>query len=194
MSLKVIAGDYGGRVLKSVKGFQTRPLLGQVREALFSILGDRIVDAEVWDLFAGTGASGIEALSRGAKRVLFVEKGNQPLGILRDNLEMLGESAKERSHVIRTDAWDPPPFTPEGEAEEVPPNVVFFDPPYPMVAEDPARAVWRAQRIAERMAPGGVMLFHFQEGHLDADDFDWEVEVREYGRSNIGLLEKAGGE
>ena len=68
MSLKIIAGEYRGRVLRSVKGFMTRPLLGQVREALFNILGDRVVDEEDWDLFAGTGATGHEALSRGARR------------------------------------------------------------------------------------------------------------------------------
>ena len=57
MSLRVIAGEYGGRVLRSVRGYGTRPLLGQVREALFNILGDWVAGKEVWDLFAGTGAT-----------------------------------------------------------------------------------------------------------------------------------------
>ena len=63
MSLKVIGGEFCGRNLQSVKGVGTRPLLGQVREALFNILGPWIEGKEVWDLFAGTGVSGIEALS-----------------------------------------------------------------------------------------------------------------------------------
>ena len=70
MSLKVIAGIYGSRVLKSVRGLGTRPLLGQVKESIFNILAEYVADAYVWDLFAGTGATGIEALSRGAERVL----------------------------------------------------------------------------------------------------------------------------
>ena len=188
MTLKIIGGEYGGRVLRSVKGFMTRPLLGQVREALFNILGDRLADAEVWDLFAGTGASGLEALSRGARRVLFIEKARQPLQVLRENLDLLGASAKRRSHVIRADAWDPPLLQPEGEEAEVPPDLIFFDPPYPQVGEDPSRAAWLAQRLAGRLAPDGVLCFHFQEGHLEADDFDGEVELRHWGRSVIAFL------
>jgi 16S rRNA (guanine966-N2)-methyltransferase len=188
MTLKIIGGEHRGRVLRSVKGFMTRPLLGQVREALFNILGDRIVDAEVWDLFAGTGASGLEALSRGARRVLFVEKSNQALTVLRENLRTLGPETLARAHVLRNDAWDPPPLTPEGEEAEVPPDVIFFDPPYATVGEDPVKAVWRAQRLAERLAPGGTMCFHFQEGHLEEDDFDGEVELRVWGRSTIAFL------
>lgn len=192
MTLKIIAGAYRGRVLRSVKGFMTRPLLGQVREALFSILGDRIADAEVWDLFAGTGATGIEALSRGARRVIFFEKGRQPIEVLRANLDMLGVEAKRRAHIVRADAWDPAPMTPEGEPEETAPDVIFLDPPYQQVGEDPSRAAWRAQRLAERLAPGGVLCFHFQEGHLEADDFDGEPELRRWGRSVVAFLGTGG--
>jgi 16S rRNA (guanine966-N2)-methyltransferase len=188
MTLKIIAGEYRGRVLRSVKGFMTRPLLGQVREALFNILGDRVAGAEVWDLFAGTGASGLEALSRGARRVLFFEKGRQPIEVLRENLAMLGPDAKRRAHVIRGDAWDPIPPTPEGEEVEVAPDLIFLDPPYQQVGEDPSRSAWRAQKLAERLAPDGVLCFHFQEGHLDADDFDGAVELRRWGRSVIAFL------
>ena len=69
MSLRIIGGEYGGRNLKTVRGMGTRPLLGHVREALFNILGEQVEGAFVWDLFAGTGASGMEALSRGAEQI-----------------------------------------------------------------------------------------------------------------------------
>lgn len=194
MALRVIAGEYRGRVLRAVPGQGTRPLLGQVREAIFNILGAWVEGREVWDLFAGTGASGIEALSRGARRVLFVEKSNQALRVLRENLHGLGEGALVRTHVVRADAWDPPPMTPQGEAGEVPPELVFLDPPYAMVAEDPVRSVVRATRLARRMAPGGVLVFHFQEGHLDRDDFpgDVQVELRRWGASAVAFLEVPG--
>lgn len=194
MSLKIIGGAHGGRVLKSVRGSLTRPLLGQVREALFSILGDRVEDAEVWDLFAGTGATGIEALSRGAFRVLFLEKSNQALTVLRDNLEQLGAEFKERSHVLKMNAWDPEVLTPEGEEGEVAPDLIFLDPPYKVVEEDPVKALCRAQALMERLASGGTLCFHFREGHLDLDDFDpiLDVDLRNWGSSMVALLRKPG--
>ena len=192
MSLKVIGGEFRGRNLQNVKGVSTRPLLGQVREALFNILADEVEGKEVWDLFAGTGASGIEALSRGAARVLFLEKSNQALRVLRANLEALGPAVKARCHVFKTDAWDPIELTPEGEEKEVPPALIFFDPPYKVVTEDPTRAAFIAQKLTERIAPGGVLCFHFLDGNLDEDDFDTDIEVdlRRWGKSAIALLRR----
>ncbi|HLQ38257.1 MAG TPA: RsmD family RNA methyltransferase [Planctomycetota bacterium] len=206
MSLKVIAGIYGSRVLKSVRGLGTRPLLGQVKESVFNILGERTAGAFVWDLFAGTGASGIEALSRGAARVAFVEKNGRAVDVLRDNLRMLGEEAVANSLVLRADAWDPPVLhrsafgaaradAPELPSDaEVAPDLVFLDPPYSMVEEDPVKSVYRARRLAQRLAPGGCLVFHFPEGMLAEDDFDpdFEVDLREYGSSAIAFLWRQG--
>jgi len=202
MSLKIIGGSFGGRVLRSVRGLGTRPLLGQVRESLFNILQEEIPGAVVWDLFAGTGASGIEALSRGAARVLFCEKNGKALDVLRGNLQMLGPDAVERSVVVRADAWDPPPMTPAtfggdgdvGAGAEVAPNVVFLDPPYAMVAEDPVKSIARAQRLLARTAAGGVVVFHFAAGVLDEDDFDGDLDVdlREWGSTAIAMMWRAG--
>jgi 16S rRNA (guanine966-N2)-methyltransferase len=188
MTLRVIAGEYGGRVLKSPRGLGTRPLLGQVREALFNILGARVEGAEVWDLFAGSGASGIEALSRGARHVTFVEKSNQALAVLGANLELLGSGAVQRSRVLKADAWQPP--APIGEDDEtVPPDLVFLDPPYASVAEDPARCAYRAASLAARLAPGGMLCFHFPDGLLDTDDFDGlDVDLRRWGRTAVAFL------
>lgn len=203
MSLKIIGGAFRGRVLRSVRGLGTRPLLGQVREALFNILQEEIPGAYVWDLFAGTGASGIEALSRGAARVLFVEKNGKALTVLRDNLQMLGAEAMANACLQRADAWDPPVMTPElfgvepaagAELAEVAPHVVFLDPPYALVAEDPVKSLGRARRLLQRTAPGGCVLFHFEVGVLDADDFDDDIELdlREWGTTAIALLWRKG--
>ena len=191
MPLRVIGGEFGGRNLQSVKGAGTRPLLGQVREAIFNILGPWVEGREVWDLFAGTGASGIEALSRGAKRVLFLEKSNQALRVLRANLELFGPEHKSRCHVIRTDAWRPEKLVPEGGDEEVPPDLIFLDPPYAAVAEDPTRSAYLARELVGRAAPGGILCFHFLDGYLDRDDFDpaFKVEIRRWGRSAVALIE-----
>jgi 16S rRNA (guanine966-N2)-methyltransferase len=86
--VRVIAGRYGGRRLKAPRGRSTRPTTDKVREALFSLLGP-IDGAQVLDLFAGTGALGIEALSRGAARAVFVERNPAALSALQANLEAL---------------------------------------------------------------------------------------------------------
>ncbi len=196
MALKVIGGEFRGRNLNSVKGLGTRPLLGHVREALFNILGDRVSGKEVWDLFAGTGASGIEALSRGAKRVVFVEKSNQALKVLRYNLDLLGPEAKARCHVLKMDAWRLVPVLLEGQEAEVPPDVIFVDPPYKLVTEDPTKSAYQVCRLIERMAPSGVICFHFMDGHLDHDDFDTDldVDIRHWGRSAVALIRAGTGE
>ena len=207
MSLRIIGGEYGGHPLKTVRGLGTRPLLGQVREAVFNILGDRVEDAFVWDLFAGTGASGMEALSRGAARVLFVEKNGKVLDVLKSNLRELGEDAEDRGVVVRADAWDPPVmhrslFGAGREDEdddapsdvEVAPDVIFLDPPYAMVAEDPVKSLARARRLLDRAADRGCVLFHFQRGVLDEDDFDGDLDVdlREWGTSVIAMMWREG--
>jgi 16S rRNA (guanine966-N2)-methyltransferase len=207
MSLKIIGGEYGGRVLRTVRGLGTRPLLGQVREALFNILADRLAGAIVWDLFAGTGASGLEALSHGAERVLFVEKNGRVIDTLRQNLDLLGVGATSRAVVLRADAWDPPVMhraafgaarddaEPDGVSDaEVRPDLVFLDPPYVMVAEDPVKSMARARRLLDRTAPGGCVVFHFETGVLDEDDFDddLDLDLREWGTTTIAMMWRKG--
>lgn len=221
MSIRVIGGEFGGRNLEAVPGFGTRPLLGQVREALFNILGDVVVDAVVWDLFAGTGASGIEALSRGARRVIFVEKGGRALKVLRSNLAMIDPDSELDVEIVRANAWNPPLLAARGVVEptddapedDVPdddeadddsmasesleeaPDLVFLDPPYPDVREDPTRAVARLAAILERCAPGGRVVFHFPDGVLDEDDFDrlGDVDLRTWGQAAVAIVRKISG-
>jgi len=118
--LRIVAGELGGRRLKVPAGV-TRPTADRVREALFSILGD-VSGLRVLDLFAGSGALGIEALSRGAGEAVFVDSSRQAIATLRDNLRALGMDAP----VHRRDAlaWM------SRAREEEPFALVFCDPPY----------------------------------------------------------------
>jgi 16S rRNA (guanine966-N2)-methyltransferase len=101
--MRVIAGSAKGHRLQSVPGDATRPITDRVKEALFSILGDFVVDARVLDLFAGTGAVGIEALSRGAAEVVFVDKSPVALRTVRANLQRT--RLADRAVVLHTDAF-----------------------------------------------------------------------------------------
>lgn len=87
MSLRVIAGIAKGRKLKSVPGDVTRPVMDRVKEALFNILAGDVIDSNWWDVFAGTGAIGIEALSRGASFVRFTDLNRAPIETVKENVE-----------------------------------------------------------------------------------------------------------
>ncbi|NLY40456.1 MAG: 16S rRNA (guanine(966)-N(2))-methyltransferase RsmD [Desulfovibrionales bacterium] len=125
--MRVIAGQYGGRVLRTSSGPGYRPATGKVRESVFSMLESLGV---VWDglcvadIFAGSGSLGIEALSRGASHAVFVEKSAQAAAVLRGNLEMLG-AQRSCWTVVRDDAlrW-------LGKDQLAPQGLVFIDPPY----------------------------------------------------------------
>jgi len=101
--MRVVAGEAKGRRLFSVRGRSTRPITDRVKEALFGILAHQVVEARFLDLFAGTGAVGIEALSRGAREATFVERGERALVTLRRNLEVTGLG--DRAHVLRRDVF-----------------------------------------------------------------------------------------
>ena len=103
MSLRVIAGKAKGRKLKSVPGEMTRPVTDRVKEALFNILAGDVIDSNWWDLFGGTGAIGIEALSRGATFVRFTDANRTPIETIRFNIEHCGFSSQ--SEIRRGDAF-----------------------------------------------------------------------------------------
>lgn len=125
--MRVVAGKFRGRNLKSPKDNSIRPTADRLRESVFNILthayGDPITDARVLDLFAGTGALGIEALSRGAKFTLFVDDGPEARALIRENVEAFGLGGS--SKIFRRDAVN------LGEAHPNEPfSLVFADPPY----------------------------------------------------------------
>ncbi|HEY5194595.1 MAG TPA: 16S rRNA (guanine(966)-N(2))-methyltransferase RsmD, partial [Solirubrobacteraceae bacterium] len=128
--MRVISGRLGGRRLSAPRGRTTRPTSDRVREALFSMLG-AIDGASVLDLFAGTGALGIEALSRGAARALFVERDTAAVAALRGNLAQLG-LAEPQARVRVGDALEALRAA-RGAGETY--DLVFVDPPYSQARE-----------------------------------------------------------
>jgi|ERR1700739_1058872 len=127
--MRVIAGIYRSRHLNSLKGMALRPTSDRLRETLFDILRDRVVGARFVDVFAGTGAVGIEALSRGATEVVFIEKYASAAALIRKNLESLEVRAGVR--VLPIDALKGLEILANGTSyrRELP-TIVFLDPPY----------------------------------------------------------------
>lgn len=123
--MRVIGGIARGRILHVPRGTKVRPTLDRVREAIFNILGDQVVGIDVLDGFAGTGAVGIEALSRGARKVLFVEKDPAMIRCIERNLEATGlqESGLVRSGDYRR-------VFPDLERQGNRFGLIFLDPPY----------------------------------------------------------------
>ncbi|MGC8762152.1 MAG: 16S rRNA (guanine(966)-N(2))-methyltransferase RsmD [Acidobacteriota bacterium] len=123
--MRIVGGALKGRKLASPRGAGTRPTAGKVREALFDILGERVRGVDFLDLFAGTGAVGLEALSRGARRAVLVERSAGTFRILEENAARTG--LEERCRLLRVPAAKALSIL-AGEGWRF--AVVFFDPPY----------------------------------------------------------------
>jgi 16S rRNA (guanine966-N2)-methyltransferase len=165
-------------------------MLDRVREALFSTLVPWLEDAFVLDLFAGSGSLGLEALSRGARGARFVERGARAAACLRENVEQLGLA--EAAQIVRGDALSPWSWG------EEPADVVFLDPPYPLLEElRTRRALFDAleELVRTRLAPAGVLVFHAPKRVVLRAEFARGLVCRErtYG-SNALWYVQAGGE
>ncbi len=125
LKVRVIGGEFRSRVLKSVPGLDVRPTPDRLREALFSILTPRIEGAVFADIYAGTGSVGIEALSRGAAKAIFVETNRAALGVIRENLRSLGLEARSVVLQLRATRIVPSMYG----------DIAFVDPPYSLERE-----------------------------------------------------------
>ena len=121
--MRIIAGRFGSRRIEAPKGMDTRPTLDQTRESMFNVLQGEAEGARVLDLFAGSGALGLEAVSRGASHCLFIEESAEGRGLIRTNVEAMG--LQGRTKIFRRDA------TRLGEVGTIQPfDLLLADPPY----------------------------------------------------------------
>jgi 16S rRNA (guanine966-N2)-methyltransferase len=123
--VRVIAGEFRSRRLKTIPGLATRPTPDRLRETLFNILGSQVVDAVFLDAYAGTGAVGIEALSRGARQAIFIERSKNAAQVIRENLAALG--IESRALLVTTSV--------ASSLAHYKADIVFLDPPYEREAE-----------------------------------------------------------
>jgi len=146
--VRVIAGTYKGRRLQAPPGLDTRPTSDRVREALFSILGARVEHARVLDLFAGSGALGIEALSRGAREATFVDSAAPAIRAIGANLEAVGADAV----VVRAEARR---FLGGASRSARQYDLLFLDPPYRLAASLGSEL---SEALAAVLAPGAAVI------------------------------------
>jgi len=184
--VRIVGGRLRGRALAAPKSQSIRPTADRLREALFNILahayGDPVTDARVLDLFAGTGALGFEALSRGAKFVQFVDDGAEARALQRQNVEALGVAAITK--IYRRDATKLGPVHPEK-----PLGLVFLDPPYGKGLAEKALASAREGGWLTEDAL--IVVEESVEARLMAPEGFEELERRTYDDTEFVLLRTA---
>lgn len=157
--MRIIAGDYGGQHLKSVPGIDTRPTADKIKGAIFNVLKDKLENARVLDLFSGTGNLAIEAVSRGAKEAVLIEKSRIAQQVIRENIENLGV---KNAKLITMDAFE---YLVRFRDEIF--DLIFIDPPYHQgLAEkalqylaDPCRLTYSGVLIVETAKDEELMEF-----------------------------------
>lgn len=176
--MRVIAGTARGMLLAAPRGTGTRPVTDRVKETLFAILGDRVDDARVVDLYAGSGAIGIEALSRGAATADFVERDRRAIETLRDNLSRTRLAGGASVHLVEVVRY-------LRAVDRGPWDLAFLDPPYDVHAiVAPLRA------LVPHLAPGAsVVIKHFWRTELPTIDGLAVHRTRRFGETMLTFLE-----
>lgn len=178
--MRVIAGTARGIQLAAPRDRATRPITDRVKETLFGILGERVLDARVLDLYAGSGAVGIEALSRGAARATFVEKGRAALAAIGENLRRTGMA--EAGHVRGQDVGR---YLASAAAQDERFDLVVLDPPYEERAILPP-----LEGVVALLAPSAtVVVKHFWRTSVPVPDGLRMWRDRRFGETTLTFLE-----
>jgi 16S rRNA (guanine966-N2)-methyltransferase len=183
--MRIIAGQRRGHKIDGpTSGRDIRPTSDFVREAIFNILRDSVEDRTVYDVFAGTGALGLEALSRGATRAVFVEHNRDAVGLIKRNLAAL--RYEDRGGLVPIDAYRwARSFRPIDDR----PVVVFLDPPYREFESKPQRARDLIQNLATRLPEGSIVVAESGQAlgpDILPDPERWDR--RKYGSTHVAIL------
>lgn len=186
--LRITEGEHRGRKLKVPPVKATRPLVERARVGVFNHLRGTVAGATVWDVYAGSGILGLEAISRGAARVLAVEGDRRAADQLKANAALL--DAAERVRVLRVDARHLPEIVQADPALGAAPDLIFFDPPY---ADFQAGGARRARTwelfvtLAGRLAAGGAAVVHTPRAILSGEELARlpGIERRDYGSTSL---------
>ena len=181
--MRIIAGEMRGRQVKAVEGMQTRPTSDKVKGAIFSVLGDKVLDARVLDLFAGTGNLAIEALSRGSCEAVLVEKSFEAHQVILKNLDQIGVSQK--TNLFLMDAFKYIDRYPNEVFD-----LIFLDPPY---RKELVLKVLLTLKKYSYLTPDGVIVAETADDEELSNDTIYPFEVRksrEYGDTKVWYLQR----
>jgi 16S rRNA (guanine966-N2)-methyltransferase len=181
--MRIIAGQRRGHKFEGPKGNRTRPTSDLVRESLFNILGEGVAGLVVVDLFAGTGALGLEALSRGGARAIFVEQNRENVALIHRNLATL--RYEDRAIVLATDAFR---WARSFDPIDDEPMVVFLDPPYREYENHPKRVNELLEGLVRKLPPGSILAVEASrtlDDQILPDLGTWDV--RRYGGTQIAI-------
>lgn len=181
--MRVIAGSAKGTRLKVPRGGAVRPTSDRVKEALFNILGPRVFETVIWDLFAGSGAIGIEALSRGAAEALFVEQERDHLKVIEENLSRAKLAA--RAQLIRQDVTSALHLLAREKQQA---DLIFSDPPYQETTVPALLEVIEQHGLLR--ADGLIVLELFARSKLWPEEHP-AVTLRKYGDTILAFIEAA---
>jgi len=182
--LRVIAGSARGTRLIAPKGLSVRPTADRVKEALFNIIGARVIDCLFIDLFAGSGAVGIEALSRGAASAVFVDHNRGNIALIRDNLNKTGLA--ERARLICSDAGK---SIDNLAVEKLKADLLFIDPPYDLTAVKPLVSRVFAKDLIN--PTGLVIVEHSAKNLIWAEAFPG-YRQKKYGDTSLTFIAPPG--
>ncbi|MBW8010077.1 MAG: 16S rRNA (guanine(966)-N(2))-methyltransferase RsmD [Chloroflexi bacterium] len=180
--IRVISGIARGRKLRKVPGGKTRPITDRVKEAVFNIIGSDIVDSKMLDLFAGTGSVGIEALSRGANYVRFVDRNGQAIKTVRENLTKTG--LNDEAEILQMDA-----FTFLNRQNDLTFDYVYIAPPQYL-------GLWKKALIVLDANPGWLVEDAWVIAQIDPREYEKlplenlsEFDQRKYGNTELVFYE-----
>ncbi|HHV65234.1 MAG TPA: 16S rRNA (guanine(966)-N(2))-methyltransferase RsmD [Peptococcaceae bacterium] len=180
--MRIIAGDWKGRRLKTVQGLTTRPTSDKVKGAIFNILGSKVQNARILDLFAGTGNLSFEALSRGARQAVLVENDYKAWKVLQENRTLTG--AMDQALILKMDAFN---FLQHNKQEKF--DIIFLDPPY---HQELAGKILTLFKYNTFLQPNGVIVLETaSDEEIPKDILPLElILTKEYGDTKVWYLQE----
>jgi 16S rRNA (guanine966-N2)-methyltransferase len=178
LNLRIISGTFGGRTIAAPDGKITHPTGDRIRGSLFNIINDELVGAEVLDVFAGTGSLGLEAISRGAKSVVFVERDRIADKILKSNIDVLGVNEKTEVFNMGLSTW-----IDKNQGNFY--DIIFADPPYNNLQ------LSTVARLGGMLKPNGLMVLSYPgKGEVPPVNGIVVVDNRSYGTAALAFYRK----
>lgn len=180
--MRIIAGIAKSRIIQSPKGLKIRPTSDRMKESIFNIIADKIINADILDLFAGTGNIGLEAISRGAASAVFIDNNKNAIQIIRDNIRLLG--FQDKTEILKTDSISG--LRKLGKSNRYF-DIIFIDPPYLKKYEIPVLLEIAGLNLLK--SEGSIILQHHRKSDLTKIIYPYHcIRQKRYGDTMISFF------